>query len=213
MTFLSINQTNMKNIYYFSTAATKYRNFEWPSQEFTDMEDARIKTGEKLSADWPKITLAFENDKKRIPDFPYFSTLFPIFSERAVDALHDLIAPYVEFLPVEVANSEKKFWGVNVWTIYDTLDLPRCDYEQIHRTFFIDTFAFKDDIFPEAPIFRIREISYLKIFIGQEFRDIVEKKHLTGLRFEHKMNLSTDYRCPCPPDATECNCPRMINKR
>ena len=179
------------------------------------MERAKIKFGEKLSADWSKMTLEFENDKKRIPDFPFFSTIFLMFSERAVDALRDLIAPYGEFLSVEVANSEKKFWGVNVWTIYDTLDLLRCEYNDRYLIGNANprNYAFKNDVLPDAPIFRIKKTRHIHVYISQEFRDIVEQKKLTGLRFEHKMNLSTDYRCPCPPDATECTCPRMINKR
>ena len=205
----------MKSIYYY-LESTKYRSFEGRPQEFRAIERTKIESGEKLSTDWPKITLELENNKKRIPDFPYFYTIFPIFSERAVDALRDLIAPYVEFLPVEVANSEKKFWGVNVWTIYDTLDLLRCDYGDARRLIGNASprnFAFKNDILPDAPIFKIKETRHEDIYICQEFCDIVEQKKLTGLRFEHKMNLSTNYRCPCPPDATECNCPRMINNR
>ena len=167
----------------------KYRCFELPPQEFKTIRETKIRDCEKLATDWPKITLELENNKKRISDFPYFCHNFPIFSERAVDALRDLIAPYVEFLPVEVANSDKKFFGVNIWTVYDTLDLPRCDYVQIHRYFNIKVHAFKDDILPEAPIFRVRETCTLEMFISQEFRDIVESKRLTGLRFEHLMPI------------------------
>ena len=187
----AFNDMKMQNIYYLSFETMKYRCFELPPQEFKTLEDTKIDEGEKVSAVWPKITLGFENNKKRISDFPYFYLTFPIFSERAVDALHDLIDSYVEFLPVEVTNSEKKFFGVNVWKIYDTLDLSRCDYEQIHNCFVIETFAFKDDILPEASIFRIREMSYRRIFVSQEFRDLVEKKKLIGLRFEHLMKIRT----------------------
>jgi len=96
MAFLRFNQMNMKNIYLFSESM-KYRCFEQPD-EFKTIRETKIESGEKLSADWPKITLEFDNSKKKISDFPYLCNNFPIFSERAVDALHDLIAPYVEFL-------------------------------------------------------------------------------------------------------------------
>ena len=185
----------MQNIYYFSTNSTKYGSFELPPQEFKTLDETKIKYGEKVSADWPKITLEFENNKKRIPDFPYFCPIFPIFSERAVDALHDLIAPYVEFLPVEVTNSEKKFVGVNVWTIYDMLDLPRCEYRDRSLIGIVNpiNYAFKDDVLPDAPIFRVKETRNIKIFVSQEFRDIVESKRLTGLQFDRLMNIRVDY--------------------
>jgi len=159
-----------------------------------------IAYGQSVSDTWKPFQVKFEEKKKRISDFPYMDNHIPVISERALDCLRDHILPYVEILPLDVVGSENKYFGLNVRKIYP-IDIRRskCSgwyVEQKGKEYFcltsIDIHAFPDDILPDAPIFRISEVSSLSsIYVSDEFKRVVEENKLTGLLFDVKLCYRT----------------------
>jgi hypothetical protein len=160
----------------------------------------KMSYAQSVSQIWETIPIKFENKKKKVSDFPYFDIYIPVLSEQALDCLHDLISPYVEILPLHIVKSKTKFYGLNVLKYY-TLDLDRSkcvgDYfvKEGRRNFFfsrVEVCVFPNDTLPKASMFRVSQLSWLsKIYVSEEFKQIVESNKLTGLEFEYTLNYQT----------------------
>ena|GEM_PF-775024 len=163
-------------------------------EKFCALEMNEISLGKPVSHLWQPFPFKFDEwkSKKKFSDFPFLGLYFKAISAHALEYLHALIAPYVEILPLNVVNCDKKYYGLNPLKFYD-IDYRRSDFDLC--TSFSDDFelssievhAFSDDLLPEAPIFRVHS----NIYISEKFRQIVEKKCLTGLLFEKELKYRT----------------------
>lgn len=132
---------------------------------------------------------------KPLGDFPHcwgVGINFGVLSKRALDSLHDLIQPYVEFLPLTSAAGE--FTAFKVLREVDALDRERSEIEwfpQLKREIgkprqarAIKRFAFHEGALADEVLFQLPEMSaHTHIFVTQEFINCVDKNGLTGFRF------------------------------
>lgn len=129
------------------------------------------------------LELDFEGRARPLPDFPVFTTSAAL-SQRAVDALLDLLIENGEILPL--ACDEGDFFVFNLTRVLDALDEPASELrrfgrggrgrvKQIVRHAFV----------PErvtASVFRIPQ-KPLRVYVTQRFVDRVEGAGLTGFQF------------------------------
>ena len=192
----------MKKYYYWSED-WHYLHFECDYPEGFDQILEKIDQGERIADLWRDFPFKMQEKKKRISDFPYLSRLKPI-SERALNCLHDILAPYVEIFPLKIVNSDLKYYGINVLNIYD-IDVQRSDVSGCWLTkeegkafliFGIDVVAFPNDKLPDVPIFRLKynqdaKIHLTGIIISSELHELIEKNNLVGLTFKRTLDYRT----------------------
>jgi len=116
-----------------------------------------------------------------LPDYPTFPA--PAFSERAVAALSDLLAPHGELLPVEGLP----YLLYNVLQLEDALDEEASTLKRFSssgRIMRLDRPVFVPDRLGPSPIFKLPTYRRVDVYVRQPFVDRVEETGLTGFRFE-----------------------------
>lgn len=145
---------------------------------FADAESHLDWKQPQLSHLWKPVVA--EGRVTEFNDYPCVDMTLPAFSQRAVDALSDLLEPNGELLPL-VTKTSTTFYLYNILRVSDALDRGLSDC-----TFFcsppttavsIDFFAFDKNKLVEHAIFRIRELPS-SVFVTNIF---AERIALTGL--------------------------------
>jgi hypothetical protein len=137
--------------------------------------------GQSMIKDWIPVTMYTEEQGKR-SDIPLNSP--PIFSQKAVDALKDLIEGRAEILPL--IHSEAQYYAINVINVVDCFDYEKGKVEKDEEYDVIKDikkYAFKFDKLQDDTIFKIREDHTMYIYITDEFKQRVEESGLAGFRF------------------------------
>jgi len=124
-------------------------------------------------------------------DFPCLNLLVPAFSQRAVNALHDLLEPNGELLPLQPKDVNARFYAYNVTTYADVLDRERSivtwmtddpgpwDARAIH----ISHFEFIEEQLNGLIVFCIPELA-AQPFVTQTFVDRIAEAGLGGFKPE-----------------------------
>ena len=128
-----------------------------------------------------------------IGDFPHCLGInFGVLGSRSFHALKDLLAPYVEFLPL--ISRDGDFTAFKVLRFVDALDLQKSSIEweptrkqadatsrTVRR---VSRFVFDEALLVNEVIFRIPQLSTgIMVFVPQEFIRAVTDPHLTGFHF------------------------------
>ncbi len=150
----------------------------------------------KLGAKWkpPKV----EGRVAEFNDFPGIDMVLPAFSQRAVDALKDLLEPNGEILPLR-SNTKTKFYFYNILNIANVLNKSRsvCEFWCRPPTTAVDIehFEFHKNKVQELSIFRIPQLP-VYTFVTNVFVDRVNACGLTGFDFTKVWPLpkSVDWR-------------------
>ncbi len=180
--------------YYRWFSNERYRMFEGIPKEMDALDRNEIPNGKPISHLWQPFLFEFaekrwrddvwyDEDKRQFSDFPYLSSTF------IVKRLHKMIEPYAEIFPLNIINSDREYYGLNVLKIYD-IDYKRSDFIGEDASGII-THAFPDDRLPEAPIFRIEPTKGYYVFFSEEFGEVVKEHRLTGLQFDMEMPYRT----------------------
>src|SRR2546425_5985240 len=77
--------------------------------------------GESMQEGWTSPGIRISGRSKRLRDFLSWMSSAPVISEKAKDALEDLIRPYAEILPL-IELRGKLYYAVNVLKTVDCLD-------------------------------------------------------------------------------------------
>lgn len=132
---------------------------------------------------------------KGLGDFPHCwgGIEFGVLTQRSFEALHELISPFVEFLPL--INAGKRFMAFKVLRFVDALDhdgsviewFPQLqkDVGKPLRVRQIKRYCFIEDRVSEEVIFRIPEqpVGGKPVFVTERFVDAVKQHELTGFKF------------------------------
>lgn len=139
-------------------------------------------TGASLVATWKPLSVRPYPGKQR-GDFPSLAGHVPVFSERAVAALHPVIANAVEVLPLKSPGPE--LFAINVLTITDCLDEGRSALERdpSGNVWLISQYAFDPQCLEGKHIFKLRQAPLYKVFVSDEFKRCAQDSKLKGLRF------------------------------
>lgn len=125
-------------------------------------------------------------DPRRVPrgDFPSLTPSAPIFSQRAVSTLRDVLEDYGELLPI-IAGGEEYFL-FNATRIVDALDESNSEiirFEGTTRVMYIDTYVFFKKKISGLLMFKIPQMIDDSPFVTDAFVKRVRSARLKGFWF------------------------------
>jgi hypothetical protein len=124
---------------------------------------------------------------RQVNDYPCLGLSVPTFSQRAVDALRDLLEPNGEILPLRCDTGQ--YYAYNVTTVADVLNREASDIEW-HSVYQRDKsepvvardirrYEFHPDLLMDLAIFRIPE-GFTKYFVTERFAERIREHGLRG---------------------------------
>ena len=121
-----------------------------------------------------------------LPDFTHIGlTPIPTFSERAVQALGDMLSRNGELAPIKM-NEAMQYYGFNPTRIVDVVDEEKSTiaYFSDGGLMDIDHYVLRPDVKELPPIFRIPQLVENTTYVSDEFIARVNGCKLTGFRFQ-----------------------------
>ncbi|NQX71676.1 hypothetical protein HQN90_36925 [Paenibacillus alba] len=118
----------------------------------------------------------------------------PMFNDKAMKALHDLIKDDVEVLPY--LHPKDTYYAINVLNVIDCLDrsMAVLDIDEKYNVVRnINKYTFHEERIEHAIIFKIPENLRSEIFVTDIFKEKVEQAGLTGFRFAEIWDSENEY--------------------
>ena len=144
--------------------------------------------GRTMSGEWtpPKLRIYPGDiaDRKPAGDFPNLISFIPVFSERALNVLVDLLADSGEVLPL--LCSEGSYYAFNVTRIIDALDESSSfeRFESSGRVFGILHHQFITKRVEGLVIFKMPYMHKSNVYVTDCFVDRVREQNLSGFLFK-----------------------------
>jgi hypothetical protein len=122
-------------------------------------------------------------------DFPHFwgESFVPVFSEKALNVVHDLIENQVEILPLR--HPEYKYFVIHVLNVIDAIDFDKSLPKRILRSgrkSGFKKYSFKHEKIMGQQIFKVYYDDgrvHSQFFVSDEFKDRVTSSSLVGYEF------------------------------
>lgn len=132
-----------------------------------------VRLNEEISKDFP------------LGDCPFLLSHTLVLRKSAWEALRNLLEPYVEVLPLEF-EGEDTFYAVHPLTVVDALDSDASEMEWYKdRILAVETYALMRARIPaEIPIFRVRGVEKLAVFVNESVFSKVFSEGLRGFSFD-----------------------------
>lgn len=118
-----------------------------------------------------------------LADLSFFATHIPVFSERAADALKDILSGRGDLLSVTYPDG--KYFAYNVTCMLDALDIRSSDihYFSTGKIMAVRSYVLRRDKIT-SPIFKLQQTPMRAVFVTSEFVNAVEKAQLIGFVFK-----------------------------
>lgn len=149
--------------------------------------------GSSLLSNWSAHTIEAYYKKRKIADVSDFSCGAPLFNEKAVEALMDLLNESVELLLCYFENS--RYYVANVVNVIDALDKDKTQFKMFstgEKSVECEKYVFKPEIVDGQHIFKIPLGNSIYIFVSDEFKRRVEETKLKGFIFVEVWNSEED---------------------
>lgn len=120
----------------------------------------------------------------RSGDFPSLASHVPVFSQRALSVLAEMIRGDAEVLPL--IEKSRRWYAINVFIAPGVLDSERAEvdrYEGSGRVHHIRRYAFHRHALEDHCLFKLAELPLSWPLVREPFKDLVERNRLEGLRF------------------------------
>ena len=131
-----------------------------------------------------------DRDAERIdgplPDFTDFALRpFPTFSERAIEALSDLLSAHGEFAAIEM-DEPMRYFAFNATTIVDVLDEEMSQIARFRSggVMAVDRHVLLESVNSLPPIFKMPQTRRNTTYVNEQFVQRVHEHGLTGFRFD-----------------------------
>ncbi|MCG8483196.1 MAG: hypothetical protein MJA31_07820 [Clostridia bacterium] len=147
--------------------------------------------GKSMVHDWPMVEMKTIKQGKK-SDAPLCSPSVPVFSERAIEVLKDLLKGNAELLPLIHKDyvGQDQLYAVNVVNLRDCIDYDKSEREEFGPNMYgrFTKYVFKPDVVKDAHIFKIKDFPYFKELYSDEFREKALRNNLRGFRFTEVWN-------------------------
>ena len=115
-------------------------------------------------------------------DFPSFSALDLVFSERALNYLENLLSGSIEALPLKTLENSDFFY-IKVLDKLDCLDYKRSVWEQNPSGLVrVESYIFQEELVKDRHIFWLPRVNHF--IVSESFKELVERCSLEGLTFQ-----------------------------
>ena len=159
-----------------------YENLTWKKE--VDINYIQSFDGTKKKADWIPAKIKRMYDRE-FSNTPGLSPHIPVFDEKAVDVLGDLIAGNAEILPLDC--HEGTFYAINVINVMDCIDYEKSIYKTFSdgkRIMRFTKYVFDKRKVEGVNIFKVKDQTLKRPFVSEEFRKRVVDSKLKGFKFE-----------------------------
>lgn len=167
-----------------------YRTFTtgWEVDKRLEFHDV-FKSDKKFGSNWVSIKLALwegqdpkKEKKKPLADFMSSGLIIDAVNQRGKGILEPLIGEQVEFLTFDTPTTP--YYGLNV-NYVECLDISKikAKYFSDGRVMRVVKYAFRWEKLEGIHIFHLPELGLSRLFVSDEFKQVVESNDLTGLLF------------------------------
>lgn len=178
-------------IWVLNADVENYDSLSFPSEDDRNMFSEYEFDGRNQLSNWkPVKVIDYEGIiKGDMPGLPGV----PVFSERAVIELNQLLNDQVELLPLN--HPTEKYYIINVVNVVDAVDYENSKVKRFSssgRVMRFDKYAFHLEPIKNQHIFKIPELPKAYVFVSDEFRDRVLNSALTGFQFIEVWDANID---------------------
>lgn len=152
-------------------------------------------TGTSLRAGWERLRVAVIEDDlsfEALPsDFPSLGTI-PVFSERALEALTDLLRDNGEVLPL--TSDHGSYYAFNVTTVIDAIDEHRSTVQRFRDGAIMEIleYEFVSERVQDRTIFKVPQL-LSDVFVTDIFVQEVRRAGLVGFAFNEVWSASAPH--------------------
>jgi hypothetical protein len=180
-------------VYELRTRSDRYANFAfWDQRDNARFQDF---DGRSLARAWqpPAIKAADErDDSATLGDYALLGTI-PVFSQRAVDFLGDMLRSNGELLPLLYGRAE--YFAYNVTRLVPALDQSAAQLNRFAdgNIMWVERYAFHKHIVGKLTIFKIPELARAYVFVTEPFVQRANAAHLTGISFKEVWSAAAEH--------------------
>ncbi len=174
------------NIYILKANLNNYQTLEPVDQGM--YERYRSFDGKPLSSPLDTLPVKVMGGKGiSAGDFPGLAFHIPVFGQRGVNVLADLLASAGEMIPVSCTNCQDKYVAMNVTCLINALDVDKSKVKRFKssgRIMRVLRYEFLKERLSGATIFKIPETALQRIYVTEKFVKEVAASGLRGFVFE-----------------------------
>lgn len=159
-----------------------YENLTWKMG--LDINFVQSFDGKEKMKDWNPVQVKRMYDRE-FSNTPGLSPHIPVFDEKAINVLSDLLMGNAEILPLDCEDGI--FFAINVINVIDCIDYGRSKYKTFRdgkRIMRFISYAFDEEKIKGMYLFKIKDEPLKRPFVSDEFRKRVVDSNLTGFKFE-----------------------------
>jgi hypothetical protein len=133
---------------------------------------------------WEGITLK-AGKKGKTQDYAFFGGGVPVFNNRSLTALEDLMKGNVQLLDLKVKKYDMEFKFVNVTNVIDAIDYSKSIARRSlsGKLTSFEKISFLPESVADQNIFKIPEMPVTPVFVSDRFKNTVEFAKLKGFDF------------------------------
>lgn len=159
-----------------------YENLTWKGQ--LDIDYIQSFDGTKKTENWSPMKVQRMYDRE-FSNTPGLSPHIPVFDEKAICVLGDLLAGNAEILPLDCEDGN--FYAINVINVMNCIDYEKSQYKTFRdgkRIMRFTKYVFTEKKIEGANLFKTQDEPLKRPFVSEEFRKRVVDNNLTGFKFE-----------------------------
>lgn len=159
-----------------------YENLTW--KEELGIDYIQSFDGTEKIKNWNPMKVKRMYDRK-FSNTPGLSPHIPVFDEKAIGVLDDLLIGNAEILPLDC--EEGSFYAINVINVIDCIDYEKSQYKTFRdgkRIMRFIKYVFTERKIEGVNLFKIKDEPLKRPFVSEEFRKRVVDNDLTGFKFE-----------------------------
>lgn len=169
-------------IWLLDSDVDNYENLTWKTG--IDIDYIQSFDGTSKIENWNPIKVQRMYDRE-FSNTPGFSPHIPVFDEKAISVLGEMLTNNAEVLPLDCEYGA--FFAINVIKVIDCVDYENSKYKTFRdgkRIMRFTNYAFDKKKIEGVNIFKIKDEPLKRPFVSEEFRKRVVDNNLNGFKFE-----------------------------
>lgn len=157
-----------------------------------DIDYIQTFDGAEKIKDWSPMQVKRMYDRE-FSNSPGFSPHIPVFDEKAINVLADLLIGNAEILPLDCEDGN--FYAINVINVMNCIDYEKSKYKTFRdgkRIMRFTKYVFDEKKIVGVNLFKTKDEPLKRPFVSEEFRKRVVENQLTGFKFELAWDSNQD---------------------
>ena len=175
-------KVKLMRIWILDCDVDNYETLTW--RQNLDIEYVQSFDGTEKKENWNPIKVMRVYNRV-FSNTPGFSPHIPVFDEKAITVLRDLIIGNAEILQLDCEDGD--FYAINVTNVRDCIDYEKSIYKTFRdgkRIMRFTKYVFNKKKIEGVDLFKIKDEPLKRPFVSENFRKRVLENNLTGFKFE-----------------------------